>query len=167
MSINSVGSDQSQSIGSLLLQQLNAVGTGTQDANGLSSALGDLLTLSPAAQQLTKAPEAVTQAMTDLFSGQKDVSGDLAQLKTYFEQNPQSLSGVLSSLQGGNPTYGAAGGLGSNAALLTALMNGQSNGTNAGALQNFFNGTQNQDSLFTFLGDSNSGSDSSSLSIFG
>jgi hypothetical protein len=167
VSINSVGSDQSQSIGSLLLQQLNASNGSAQDANGLSNALGDLLTLSPAAQQLTKAPDAVTQAMADLFSGQKDVSGDLAQLKAYFQQNPQSLTSVLSSLQGGTATYGASGGQGSNAALLTALMNGQSKNTDAASLLSLLNGGQNQDSLFSFMGDSSSGSDGSSLSIFG
>lgn len=164
MSINPVGSDQSQSIGSLLLQQLNATSTNAQAANGLSGVLGDLLSLSPAAQQLTKAPEAVTKAMTDLLSTQKDVAGDLAQLKTYFEQNPQSLAGVLSSLHGGNTTYGAAG-LGSNAALLTALLNGQS-GTNSTELLNLLNGSQSQDTLFSFMGDS-TGDESSSLSMFG
>jgi hypothetical protein len=165
MSINPVGSDQSQSIGSLLLQQLNANSTSAQGSNGLSGVLGDLLSLSPAAQQLTKAPEAVTKAMTDLLSTQKDVAGDLAQLKTYFEQNPQSLAGVLGSLQGGTTTYGSAG-LGSNAALLSALIHGQS-GASSTALLNLLNGSQGQETLFSFMGDSDNGSEGSSLSMFG
>jgi hypothetical protein len=166
MSVTPVGSNQSQSIGSMLLQQLMASGTNSQGTTGTSGALGDLLTLSPAAQQLTQAPAAVTQAMSDLFSGQKDVQGDLAQLKSFFSQNPQQLASVLSSLQGGAGAYGLSNSLGSNSALLTALMNGQSNASNPAALLSLL-GSQGQDSLFSFIGNSGGGSGSSSTSIFG
>lgn len=167
MSVSSVGSNASPSIGTLLLQQLAAMGTNTQDASGQTGLLGDLLTLSPAAQQLTKAPDAVTKALTDLLSGQKDTAGDLAQLKAYFQKNPQGLVSVLNSLKGGNSVNGTAGSLGSNSALLTALMNGQSNNSNPASLLSLLKSNGNQTSLFSFLGDSGSGSDNSSLSIFG
>jgi hypothetical protein len=124
------------------------------------------MTLSPAAQQLTKAPDAVTNALADLLSGQKDTAGDLTQLKAYFQKNPQSLASVLNSLKGANSVYGTAGSLGSNSALMTALMNAQSNNSNPASLLSLLKGNQNQTSLFSFLGDS-SGSDGSSQSIFG
>ena len=166
MTISSIGSNGSQNIGSLLLQELNANGANSQNATDSSSLLEDLMTLSPAAQQLTKAPDAVTQALSDLFSGQKDPNGDLAQLKSYFQQHPQSLASVLSSLQGTGTTYGVSNSLGSNGALLTALMNKQSSNSDPSALLSLLNGNQTQDSLFSTL-DSSGGSDGSSLSIFG
>lgn len=166
MSLSPVSSDNSQSIGSLLLQQLNAASAGTtQDSSGLSGVLGDLLTISPTAQQLTQAPSAVTQALSDILSGQKDVAGDLSQLKAYFQKNPQSLAGVLSSLQG-TSTYGTGGSTASSA-LLTALMNHQSNNSNPASLLALLNGNTSQDSLFSMLGDSGSGADGSALSMFG
>lgn len=167
MSITPVGSNNAQSLGSQILQQLSAMGTTTPSATGQTGTLADLMTLSPAAQQLTKAPDEVTKALADLLSGQKDTAGDLAKLKAYFQQNPKSLASVLSSLQGSTATQGTGAGLGSNSALLTALMNAQSNNSNPSALLGLLTGNQSQTSLFSFLGDSGSGSDGSSLSIFG
>ena len=100
MSVTSVGSNQSQSIGSQLLQQLMANSSTSQSTT--TGSLEDLLSLSPAAQQLAQAPSAVVNAMGDLLSGQKDVQGDLSQLKSFFQQNPQNLASLLSSLQGWN-----------------------------------------------------------------
>lgn len=159
MSIQSIDSSTSQSLGAQLLQLLaNGSGTGSHDSTSLESILGDLTTLSSASQQLAKAPAAVTQAMSDLLSGQKDVQGDLAQLKTYFKQNPQSLASVLSSLQGSSGTYNASGSLNSNSALMTALKNTKGDSSAAQAILNTYLGTQNQDPLLASLGDSGSGS---------
>jgi len=116
-------------------------------------ATGDLLTVSPAAQQLAKAPEAVTKALTDLLSEQKDIAGDLAQLKAYFKQNPQKLASVLGRLQGGAPTYGLEGSLEARSTLLTALMNGQSNQSNPASLLKLLKGPSPQASLFALLDD--------------
>jgi hypothetical protein len=167
MSLSSVSSNQAQTIGSALLQQLVASEAGTQSTSGTSDLLGDLMTLSPAAQQLTQAPAAVTQAMQDLFTSQKDVKGDLEQLKSYFQKNPQSLVNLLSSLQGGTSTYSAANSSNSTSALLTALMNGQSNNSDPSALLSLLTGNQGQDSLFDFIGNSSSGSASNGLSLLG
>ena len=62
MSLTPVPSNQTQAIGSALLQQLAAGLSTSQSSSGESGLLGDLLTLSPTAQQLTQAPAAVTQA---------------------------------------------------------------------------------------------------------
>jgi len=162
LSVTSVGSNPSQTIGSLLLQQLAANGAssqGTSDATGL---LGDLLTLSPAGQQLAQAPAAVTQAMQDLLSGQKDVQGDLAQLKSYFQEHPQSLAALLNGLSASN----TANSTDANSLLQTAFLNGQSNASNPATLLKLL-GNQGQDSLFASLGDSGSGSDASPLSLLG
>jgi hypothetical protein len=167
MSLSSVDATSSQSAANLLIQQLLSSGTSAQGSSGDSGILGDLMTLSPAAQQLTQAPTAVTQAMSDLFSGQQNVQADLVQLKSYFQQNPQSLSAVLSSLQNGTSTYGASGSLGSNSALLAALMNGQSSSSNSGALLTALLGGQSQDPLLASLGSSGDGSSGSSVSLFG
>lgn len=77
MSIASIGSSGSQNIGSLLLQALNANGASTQKSPDGSSLVDDLLTLSPAAQQLAKAPDTLAQAMKELFSDQKDPNSAL------------------------------------------------------------------------------------------
>jgi len=169
MSVLSVGStpSQSPSLGSLLLQQLNALNQSSQDTSTQTGTTGDVLTVSSAAKQLAKIPDAVTKAMTDLLSGQKDTSGDLAQLKAYFKQNPQSLAGVLSRLQGGTTSYGLDGSLDSRSALMTALMNGQSNQSNPASLLSLLNGNSGQDSLFALLGDSGSGSGDSAGSLLG
>lgn len=149
MSVNSVGSNDTSSIGGLLLQQLAASSASSKDGNGLSGVLGDLLTLSPAAQQLSKAPEAITQAMSDLFSGKKDVSGDIAQLQSYFKQNPQSLTNVLSTLQGNTSTYSASGSTRASNAMVEALMKGKDYGSNTGAILNALLGIQNQNPLLS------------------
>jgi hypothetical protein len=167
MSVSSVGSNQTQTIASALLQQLMASESSAQGTSSASGLLGDLMTLSPAAQQLTQAPDAVTQAMGDLFSSQKDVQGDLAKLRSYFQQNPQGLESLMNSLQGGLSTYSAASSAGSKNALLTALMNGQSGSSNPSALLSLLSGNQGQSSLFDFLGSSGSSSADSALSILG
>jgi hypothetical protein len=167
MSVTPVGSNGSQSIGSLLLQQLLSTGAGTSNPSGLAGLLGDQLTLSSASQQLAQAPDAVTQAMSDLFSGQKNIQDDLAQLKSYFQQNPQSLAGVLSSLTGGGGTYGAQTAQGSNGALVAALLGGKNTSSDAKALLTILQGNQSEDPFLASLGDSTSGSDSSSTSLFG
>jgi hypothetical protein len=147
------------------LQEVNANGSSSQGTSDMSSLLADLLTLSPAAQQLSQAPDAVTKAMKDLFSTQTDTKGDLAQLKSYFQQNPQSLASVLSSLQGTSASYSASSSQGLKGALLTALMNKQSGDSDPSVLLSLLSGTQNQDSLLAALG--SGGSDSNALSIFG
>ena len=167
MSLTSVGSNQTQTIGNALLQQLAADSSNSQGTSGDSGLLGDSMTLSPAAQQFTQAPAAVTQAMSDLFSGQKDVQGDVTQLQAYFEKNPQSLAGLLSSLQGGAATYSATNSTGSTSALLTALMNGQSNASDPSALLGLLSGNQGQSTLFDYLQNPGGDSGSSALSIFG
>jgi hypothetical protein len=166
MSVPPVGSNQVQSLGTALLQQLTGQTTSTQDSSGLSSLMGDQLTLSPAAQQLTKAPDAVTQAMKDLISGKKTVQDDVSIVKNYFAQHPEGLSSLMNSLQGSTGTYAVASATGSADTLLTALMNQQSNASDPSGLLNLLGG-QGQDSLFATLGDSGSGSGSNSLSIFG
>ena len=162
---SSVASTNIQTLRDQLLQQLNNTASGSQDLSGSSSALGDLLTLSPAAQQLTQAPAAVTQAMNDLLSSQNDVQGDLSHLKAYFKQNPNSLAAVLSSLQGSSSINGNSS-TGANSALLTALMNHQSNASNSSALLGLF-GSQGQSSLFSFMSDATNNSTNGSNSIFG
>jgi len=157
MDITSLSSGTSQTIGTQLLQQLSAMGIGTQDTSSLATLLGDNLTLSPAAKQLAKAPTAVTQAMTDLLSTQKDVSGDLAQLKTWFQQNPNSLAGIVSSLQSGASTYSASAALGSNSTLVASLLSGRNSGAMTGNLLHLLLGTSgSQDPLLASLGDSSS-----------
>ena len=131
-----------------------------------TGSLEDLLSLSPAAQQLAQAPSAVVNAMGDLLSGQKDVQGDLSQLKSFFQQNPQNLASLLSSLQGSSGTYGVSNASGTTNTLLTALMNQQSNASDPSALLSLL-GNQGQDTLFSYRGDSSTGSASSSSSLFG
>ena len=159
MSINSVSSSSSQNISSLLLQQLLAGESATQNSSDSSGILGDLVSFSSGAKQLAQTPEAVTQAMTDLFSGQTDVQGDVTQLKSYFKQNPQSLVSVLSSLQGGSGTYTSSGSLAS-------LLSGTSSNsqTQAQTLMSSLLQTQVQDPLLASLGSSDS---SSTFSLLG
>jgi hypothetical protein len=167
MSLVPVGPNTPQSVGKQVLQQLLNQESGTQEASGLNGLLGDLMTLSPAAQQLQQVPAAVTAAMSDILSGQKDVQGDLAKLKTYFEQNPNQLTSLISSLQGAQGTYGPSGSNGANQAWLAALANGQTTGAGSANALSVLMGTGQQDSIFTFLGDSGSGADSGSVSLFG
>lgn len=152
MTISSVGSNSPQSIASQLLQQLNATGPTSQTTGGLMDLLGDQVTLSPAAQQLSQAPAAVTKALSDLLSGKKAASGDLAQLQSYLKANPGNLSSLLSGAQGSSTAYGIDGASGSTDALVTALMNHQSNFSNPGSLLGLLGGGQNPDPLLTSLG---------------
>ena len=108
------------------------------------------MSLSPAAQALTQVPSSVTQAMNDILSGQKDVQGDLSQLRSYFQKNPQDLASILGSLQGGAGTYSPAGALKS-----------------AGALESALTAAQNQDSAVGPVGDAGPGADPASFSLFG
>jgi hypothetical protein len=160
MTIGSVGSTNIQTLRNQLLQQLNATGAGSQDLTGSASLLGDQLTLSPAAQQLAQAPAAVTQAMTDILAGKKAAEGDLAQLKTFLQNNPQSLDGLLSSVQGS--TQGTA-----SDTLLTAFMNQQSNASNPSSLLRLLGSNQTQDPLLASLGDSGNGSTGTLSALFG
>jgi hypothetical protein len=152
MTIGSVGSTSIQTLRNQLLQQLNATGSGSQEAAGSASPLGDLLTWSPAAQQLAQAPAAVTQAMTDILAGKQAAQEDLAQLKTFLQNNPQSLDSLLSSVQGSLGSHGAA-----SDTLLAAFMNQQSNASNPAALLRLLGSDQSQDPLQASFGDSGSG----------
>jgi hypothetical protein len=163
LSVTSIGSNANQSIGSLLLQQLTAAGASAQSLASQADGLdGDLLTLSPAAQKLAKAPEAVTKALTDLLTDQKDVQGDLAQVKSYFQSHPEGLASLLSSLQGSSATSTTSNSVQNRNLLLTALMNGQSQSSDPSSLLSLLGGTA-QATLFDSLGGSGSGSGSASL----
>jgi hypothetical protein len=165
MSVTSIGSSDSQSIGSLVLQSLLSSNSNSADSNGLSGILGDLMSLSPASTQLAKAPAEVTQAMNDLFSSQADVPGDLTKLKSYFQDNPQTLASVLGTLQGKGTTYSPSGALGSNPALLSALAKAQAGGTDTSGLVQYLMGGASSDPLLASLCDA---SDSSgTMSMFG
>ena len=165
MSINAVNSNNSQTIGSLAMQLLQNQAASTQ-STGLTSSTGDLLTLSSAAQQLNQAPAAVTQALSDLLSGQKDITGDVAQVKSYFQANPQSLATVMSSLQGSAAaTYSATNSNAVTTASLAALMQGQQHNPDTSALLNLLSGTQSQDPLYGST--DSSSSSNSALTLFG
>ena len=167
MSINAVNSNNSQTIGSLAMQLLEGNAANTQ-TNGLTSSPSDLLTLSSAAQQLNQAPAAVTQALSDLLSGQKDITGDVAQVKSYFQANPQSLATVMNSLKGSAPAaYSAANSSAVTTASLSALMKGQQHNPNTSALMGLLSGTQSQDPLFGSTDSTSSSSGNSSLTLFG
>ncbi len=165
MSIKAVNSNNSQTIGSLAMQLLQNQAASTQ-ATGLTNNSGDLLTLSSAAQQLNQAPAAVTQALSDLLSGQKDIAGDVAQVKSYFQANPQSLATVMNSLKGSaTAAYSAANSSAVTTASLSALMKGQQHNPDTSALLSLLMGTQSQDPLY---GSSDSTSSSNSaLTLFG
>jgi hypothetical protein len=171
MTVTSVGTNQSQTLGTLVLQSLLASQNSSQATSGLSSSsLGDLLNLSSTSQQLAKAPAAVTQAMDDLFSTQKDVKGDLATLKNFFKDHPQNLTQILATFQGGSPTYGASGSTGTSTNQLLALLQGQSgssSGNTQASLLSALLGAKGQDPLLSSLGDSDSSSSSGVLSLLG
>jgi hypothetical protein len=163
-----VGSTNIQTLRDQLLQQLNATGSGSQDTSSSgSSPLGDLLTLSPAARQLAQAPAAVTQAMTDLLSGKQVAQGDLAQLQTFLQSNPQGLSSLISNAQASKSTYGVSNSSGASDNLLTALMNQQSNASNPADLFSLLGNNQSQDPLLASLGDSGSSSNGTLSALFG
>jgi len=161
MTVSTVQSGDSQNIGSLVLQSLLGSSSASTNSNGLSGLLGDLMTLSPASQQLAQAPADVTSAMNDLFSTQANVSGDLSALTAYFKQNPTSLANVLGALQGGSSTYNASGSL-SSSALATALA--QAGGSDTTSLLTAMLGGQQGD-LFSAM--NSSSSSSSALSLLG
>ena len=149
MSVNLIGTNSSQSIASVPPQPARMGGPGAQNGAKAASQAGDALKLSPAAQALTQVPSAVSQAMSDILSGQKDVQGDLTQLRSYFQQNPQNLASILGGMQGAG-TYSPSGSLKSTGALESALMGG------AG-----------QDSFLGTPADSGNGIDVSTFSLFG
>lgn len=163
MSVSTIQSSDSQNIGSLVLQSLLGSSSSSTDSNGLSGILGDLMTLSPASQQLAQAPAAVTSAMTDLFSTQNNVSGDLSALTAYFKQNPSSLTNVMAALQGGSSTYSASGTL-TASTLATALAQAKASGGDTTALVTAMLGGQSTD-LFSAM--SSSANSSSALSLLG
>src|SRR5664279_1859288 len=167
MTIGSVGSTSIQTLRDQLLQQLNTTGSSSQDTSGGSSPLGDLLTLSPAAQQLTQAPPAVAQAMTDILAGKKVAQGDLAQMQTFLQNNPQSLSSLISGIQASKSTYGVSSSSGASDNLLTAFMNQQSNASNPADLFSLLGNNQTQDPLLASLNDSGSSSGGTLSSLFG
>ena len=166
MSVTSVGTTTSQSIGSTILQQL-LNGNGSQGTSGLSSSsVGDLLTLSTASQQLAQAPAAVTQAMSDLFSGSTNTTSDLSTLQGYFKDNPTTLTSVLSTLQGGSSTYSASGTTDTTSSLISALESGKGTAADRSALLSLLS-AQNQDPLLSSASSSSTASNSGILSLFG
>jgi hypothetical protein len=82
--------------------------TGTYDANGSTTGAA--------------APAAVTQALGGLLGGTDSgtVQSDLATVQNYFKQNSSSLTGVLSTLQGGSA--GSTGSTTSTSAILNILL---------------------------------------------
>ena len=100
MSVTSIGASASQNLGSLLLQQLVAQGARPQGPSGSKGVLEDLLALSPAAQQLTQAPGAVSQTLsadsknlllTALLNGESNASNPAALLGLFGSQGASSL----------------------------------------------------------------------------
>ena len=170
MTLNAVHSSSSQTIGSMAMQLLQNQAASTQSTGltGLTGSTGDLLSLSSAAQQLTQAPAAVTQALQDLLSGQKDITGDATKLKSYFKANPQSLATVMNSLKGSAAaTYSATNSNAVTAASLKALMQGQQHNPNTSALLSLYLGNQNQDPMFASTDSTGSSSGNSSLTLLG
>ena len=115
MSLNPIGSSSSQAVTNRLLQKLPPPGASAAEPDNFSGILGDLMSISsstpPAAKAAAEAPPpAVSQAMNDLLSGQKDVQGDLGLLKGYFAQSPQSLNSLMGALQGAPAADKAAAG---------------------------------------------------------
>ena len=166
MSVTSVGSNGSQNLGTVILQQLMAAQNSTNtDSSSTSGLMGDLMSLSPASKQLAQAPAEVTTAMNDLLSGQKDVKGDLTTLQGYFKDNPQSLASVIGSLQGTGGTYGASGTLSTQSALLSALSTAQ--GSSSKSLLASLMSGNSQDPLLASLGLTGTDSNAGVLSLLG
>nr|WP_320132481.1 hypothetical protein [uncultured Holophaga sp.] len=108
MSILPIGSSAS-SVSSVLLQRLFS-GTGGDSTAALGAGSGgDSVAISSAGSQLSQAPPEVTKALNDLCTQQADVQSDLSQLKAYFKDKPETLSGILASMQNGTGTYNASG----------------------------------------------------------
>jgi hypothetical protein len=170
MSVTSVTSNTSSTIGNAILQQLLGTNGSTQDTAGLSSGtVGDVLSLSTAGQQLAAAPTAVTQAMSDILSGQANVTTDLTTLQGYFKQNPDSLTSVLDALQGNTSTYSSSGTVSagsSTSSILAALAGGKGSTADRTALLSLL-GNQTQDPLLASLGGSSSSTTSGVMSLFG
>ena len=112
-----------QNISSTLLQQLLS-GSNAQATSSLSpTVLKAVLASASSETQSAQAPDAVTQALGDLLSGNNaaGAQGDLSQLQSYFKQNPDKLTSLLSSLQN-TGTYSASGTVSSaSTSLLAAL----------------------------------------------
>jgi hypothetical protein len=100
MSIAAVGSSGSQTIASLLLQELNASGASAQKVAPGSNLLEDLLTLSPAAQQLAKSPDTLAQAMQELLAGQKDPNNALLTALMNQQSSQSDPSALLTLFKG-------------------------------------------------------------------
>ena len=170
MSVNSVTANGSSTIGKAILQQLLGTSGSTSDTAGLSSgAVGDVLSLSTAGQQLAAAPTAVTQAMSDLLSGQANSATELSTLQGYFKQNPDSLTSVLAALQGDTSTYNSSGTVsagGSTSSILAALAGGKGTSADRTALLSLL-GAQTQDPLMASLGGTTSSTTSGIVSLFG
>ena len=139
MSVPPLGSDSIQSAGAQILQQLLAKDSGSQSIPALSAGLGDGFDLSPAALQLTQPSNG----------------------------GPQGLADLLAELQGGAATYTQAGNVGSNQALITALMKSKNNLSETRALLNALTATLGQDPLLASLGSSEDNPGAGSLSLFG
>ncbi|BDU72589.1 hypothetical protein [Mesoterricola silvestris] len=165
MSVSSVGSNESQNLGSIILQSLVAAGSGASNPGGAANSLSDLLNLSPSSLSLAKAPAKVTEAMGDLFGAQKDVTGDMATLKGYFKENPGSLATLLGALQGGTSTYGSSG-LTSNSALMAALAKAKAGGTDTSSVLSALMGARHE-SLLDYIGGSSGSTGSNGMSLLG
>ena len=152
MSVTTIGSSMSQSLGAEILQALTAGSSTSSQASSTSSPLSDLLSVSSASQSLAQAPAAVTQAMTDLMTTQANVQSDLATLKSYFKGDPTALATVMSSLQGNSSTYSASGSVPATATLAADLKSGQMSGAQVVALLQ----SQTQDPLVAALDGTNS-----------
>lgn len=184
----SAASTSSQSVASLVLQQLLS-GTNAQATAGLSPAVlqAVLQSANTTQQSAQGAPAAVTQALGDLLSGSdpSQAQSDLAQLQSYFQQNPDSLASLLSTLQSSAATYTANGTLSSSSSLLSALegtsgssssgsaltsllsaLQGTSGSSSSGSVLSALLGGQSQDPLLAALNGSSSSSDSS-ISMLG
>jgi hypothetical protein len=128
MSVTATAAASSQNITSTILQQLLS-GSNAQATSGLSpTVLETLLNSASGSQQsaqttTTQVPAAITQALGNLLSGNDPSSAatDLSQLQSYFQQNPGSLTSLMSSLQAGAGTYSADGTVSSASSLLSAL----------------------------------------------
>lgn len=188
MSATPTASTSTQSLSSLVLQQLMA-NSGSSSSSGLTPALlqavlkqaGSGTATSTATSTASQTPAAVTQALGDLLSGGSGTTAqaDLGTLQRYFKEHPQQLTSVLSDLQGAG-TYAADGTVGTSSqtllaaltgssgtsstssALLAALASG-SGGAASPALLTALLGTQSTDPLLASLGGGSSSTGSISL----
>lgn len=168
MSVVSSSSTSSQSIASMVIQQLMS-GTNASATAGLSpSVLQAVLKQTGATAQsdsTSTTPAAITQALGDLLSGGASSQSDLSQLQAYFKQNPDHLASLLTSLQNGSGTYGADGTVNANTGLLATLAgssssNASGNAASTSSILSSLLGSQAQDPLLASLGLSSTGSGS-------